>query len=168
MAISNSGSGNNHRPIVTRVEDFDHQSGNWLERLIFNHRPAVLLLCTLLTIFLGWEATHLKVNANFEKMIPQSHPYIRNYFDNRAALSGLGNSVRIVVENKSGTIFDPKYLDVLQKVNDKVFLMEGVDRPWMRSLWAPVVRWTIVTEEGWQSGPVMPDGYNGSPESLAQ
>lgn len=153
---------------VKRLEDFDRQSGNWLERLIFNHRPAVLLLCLLATVFLGWQATLLKVNANFEKMIPQSHPYIRNYFDNRDSLSGLGNSVRIVVENKSGTIFDPRYLDVLQKVNDKVFLMPGVDRPWMRSLWAPVVRWTIVTEEGWQSGPVMPDGYNGSPESLAQ
>lgn len=168
MAIPKSGSGEIHRPIIARVEDFDHQSGNWLERLIFNHRPAVLLLCLVLTVFLGWQATHLKVNANFEKMIPQSHPYIRNYFDNRDALSGLGNSVRIVVENRDGTIFDPKYLDVLQKVNDKVFLMPGVDRPWMRSLWAPVVRWTIVTEEGWQSGPVMPDGYDGSPQSLAQ
>jgi len=154
--------------VVTRIEDFDRNSGNRLERIIFNHRPAVLLLCLVLTLFLGWHATQLRVNANFEKMIPQSHSYIRNYFDNRAALSGLGNSVRIVVENRAGTIFDPEYLRVLQQVNDTVFLMPGVDRPWMRSLWAPVVRWTIVTEEGWQSGPVMPDGYDGSPETMAQ
>jgi len=154
--------------VMRRIEDFDRRSGNRLERVIFNHRPAVLLLSLLLTLFLGWHATQLRVNANFEKMIPQSHPYIRHYFENRTALSGLGNSVRIVVENTAGTIFDPEYLGVLQKVNDTVFLMPEVDRPWMRSLWAPLVRWTIVTEEGWQSGPVMPDGYDGSPASLAQ
>jgi len=155
-------------PVVSRIEDFERKSGNRLERLIFNYRPVVLLLCLAITLFLGWHAIRLEVNANFEKMIPQSHPYIRNYFENRAALSGLGNSIRIAVENTSGTILDPEYLAVLQKVNDTVFLMPGVDRPWLRSLWAPVVRWTIVTEEGWQSGPVMPDGYDGSPGSMAQ
>jgi len=29
------------------------------------------------------QASKLQVNASFEKMIPQSHPYIRNYLDNR-------------------------------------------------------------------------------------
>ena len=42
-------------------------------------------------------------------------------------------------------------------------LLPGVDRAWVKSLWAPGVRWTEVTEEGFRGGPVMPDNYDGSP-----
>jgi len=38
----------------------------------------------------------------------------------------------------------------------------------MKSLWTPSVRWTGVTEEGLDGGPVVPDDYDGSLESLAQ
>jgi hypothetical protein len=37
----------------------------------------------------------------------------------------------------------------------------------MKSLWTPSVRWTGVTEEGLDGGPVIPDDYDGSPASLA-
>ena len=32
----------------------------------------------------------------------------------------------------------------------------------------PAVRWTEVTEEGFRGGPVMPDTYDGSPQSVEQ
>src|SRR5574337_382119 len=32
-------------------------------------------------------------------------------------------------------------------------------------MWTPSVRWTEVTEEGFQGGPVMPDSYDGSPKA---
>ena len=38
----------------------------------------------------------------------------------------------------------------------------------MKSLWAPGVRWTEVTEEGFRGGPVMPDNYDGSPAATEQ
>ena len=65
-------------------------------------------------------------------------------------------------------IFDPDYLDTVKKISDELFLYPGVDRPYMKSLWTPSVRWTGVTEEGLDGGPVVPDDYDGSPESLAQ
>jgi predicted RND superfamily exporter protein len=99
-------------------------------------------------------------------MIPQSQPYIKNFLENRKSLRGLGNSVRVVVENTQGDIFDPEYLSVLKQVNDELFLTEGVDRAWMKSLWSPSVRWTEVTEQGFQGGPVMPDDYKGSPSDI--
>src|SRR3569623_959044 len=46
--------------------------------------------------------------------------------------------------------------------------MPGVDRAWMKSLWTPTVRWTEVTEEGFSGGPVMPDGYDGTPAMTEQ
>jgi predicted RND superfamily exporter protein len=155
-------------PVVGDRSDFDPRSGSRLERLVFNHRLWVVLLCAAMSLWLGFEATKLQVNASFEKMIPQSHPYIRNYLDNRKDLVGISNSVRVVVENTQGDIYDPAYLATLAKINDALLLLPGTERAWMKSLWTPVVRWTEVTEEGLQGGPVMPENQNGSPAALAQ
>ncbi|MGO4395523.1 RND family transporter [Variovorax sp. M-6] len=151
------------------LAQFDTGSGSRLERLVFNHRFAVIVVCALVTLLLGLvAATKLSLNASFEKMIPQSHPYIQNYLEHRADLRGLGNSLRIVVENTRGDIYDPHYLGALKKIQDELFLTPGVDRAWMKSLWAPGVRWTEVTEEGFRGGPVMPDNYDGSPSAIEQ
>ncbi|MGQ7958566.1 efflux RND transporter permease subunit [Pseudomonas sp. SP16.1] len=154
-------------PVIESLDDFDPRTGNLLERAVFNNRLAFVVLMTLVTLVLGYMAvTRLEMRPSFEKMIPQSQPYIQNFLENRASLRGLGNSVRVVVENTEGDIFDPEYLDVLKQVNDQLFLTAGVDRAWMKSLWAPSVRWTEVTEEGFQGGPVMPDSYRGTPEDI--
>jgi predicted RND superfamily exporter protein len=108
------------------------------------------------------------LNASFEKMMPQSQPYIKNYLEHKNDLRGLGNSIRVVVENTSGDIFDKHYLEVLKQINDEVFLTPGVDRAWVKSLWTPAVRWTEVTEDGFRGGPVMPDSYDGSPKTVEQ
>ncbi|MBO3275669.1 efflux RND transporter permease subunit [Pseudomonas schmalbachii] len=154
-------------PVIRNLEDFDTRSGNLLERIVFNNRLPFVFCILLMTVLLGYMAvTRLELKPSFEKMIPQGHPYIQNFLANRDSLRGLGNSVRVVVENPKGDIFDPAYLDALKQVHDELFLSAGVDRAWMKSLWAPGVRWTEVTEEGFQGGPVMPDGYDGSPASI--
>lgn len=151
------------------LEDFDAQSGSRLERLVFNHRRAVMLLCALLTLLLGAvAATRLTLNASFERMLPVSHPYIKNYLEHRDELRGLGNSLRIVVQNPSGDIYDPQYVDTLRKIHDELVLTPGVDRAWVKSLWSPAVRWTEVTEEGFRGGPVMPDNFDGGPKATEE
>ena len=156
-------------PVIRELKGFDARSGNVLERLIFNNRPLVVVTCLIVTVLLSYfAATRLTLNASFEKMIPQSQPYIKNYLENRQSLRGLGNTVRVVVENTDGDIYDPKYLEVLKQVNDTLFLTPGVDRAWVKSLWTPAVRWTEVTEEGFRGGPVMPDSYDGSVSGVEQ
>jgi hypothetical protein len=150
-------------PVVADTRDFDRSSGNWLERLVFNHRVVMLLVCIVLTAIFATQIPKLQVSASFEKTLPVGHQYIKNYQANRAELRGLGDSVRVVVENPGGDIFDPQYLATLAKINDEIFLLPGVDRTWQRSIWAPVVRWTEVTEEGFSGGPVMPQDFDGSP-----
>jgi predicted RND superfamily exporter protein len=156
-------------PIPGSLQDFDAASGSPLERLVFNHRGAVLAVCALLTVLLAFfAATRLTLNASFEKMIPRGHPFIQNYLEHRSDLRGLGNSLRIVVENTRGKIDDPAYLQALKAIHDELFLTPGVDRAWVKSLWAPGVRWTEITEEGFRGGPVMPDNYDGSPAAIDQ
>jgi predicted RND superfamily exporter protein len=149
--------------IPETLEQFNPASGSILERSVFNHRKAVMLACAIVTVLLAIVAvSRLTLSASFEKMIPRSHPFIQNYLENRNELRGLGNALRIVVENPNGDIYDPKYENTLKKIHDEVFLTPGVDRAWVKSLWAPGVRWTEVTEEGFRGGPVMPDNYDGS------
>lgn len=154
-------------PVISDPANFDRLSGGWIERLVFNHRVSVLLLCLVATLVLAFYATRLQLNASFERVIPDSHPFIQNYLANRAELPGLGNNVRVVVENTNGDIFNAEYLRVLREVNDRLYLIAGTDRAWMRSLWMPLVRWRQITEEGIAGGPVMPDDYSGDPKSIA-
>jgi uncharacterized protein len=155
-------------PVVRDPKDFDRDSGNALERLIFNHRLLILLVMAVVSALLAWQGSKLVVNGSFDRLIPQTHPYIKNYFDNKDDLRPIGNAVRIVVENTGGDVFDRDYLEFLAKVNDRAFLVKGVDRPWVKSLWMAGVRWQEVTEHGFESAPVMMQGFTGTPEQLAQ
>jgi uncharacterized protein len=156
-------------PVIRSLAEFDPRSGNLLERLVFNNRLAMVVVCAIVTLALGYvAATKLVLNASFEKMIPQSQPYIKNYLTHQKDLRGLGNAVRVVVENADGDIFDPRYIEALKHINDELFLTPGVDRAWVKSLWTPAVRWTEVTEDGFQGGPVMPDSYDGSARAVEQ
>jgi hypothetical protein len=156
------------QPVVARLQDFDTRSGSAVERAFFNHRRWVMAVCLLLTLVLGWQATRLQLNASFEKTIPTGHPYIANYLAHKSDLGGQANALRLVVQAREGTIFDKAYLDTLQKVNDEIVLLPGVDRPFMKSLWTSNTRWVAVTEEGLDGGPVIPNAYDGSPASLAE
>ncbi|NBA96033.1 RND family transporter [Pseudomonas sp. R5(2019)] len=166
MAIDMNQNGLSGAPVT--LHDFDRRSGNLMERALFNHRLLFILLCLFATLALGWQATRLVVNAGFDKVIPQNHPYVQNYFANQDKLVGLGNSVRVVVENTQGSILDPGFLDASFKINQALFLTPGVDRAWMSSIWMAAVRWTAVNEDGFEGGPVMPETYDGSSKSLEQ
>lgn len=150
------------------AKHFDPSSGSLIERLLFNNRALVVLLCALATLFLGWQATKLQLNASFEKTIPTQHPYIQNYLQYKNELTGLGNAVRVAVANPNGVIYDKHYLETLRKLNDELFLLPGVDRAFMRSIWTSGTRWFGVTEDGLEGGPVMPQDYDGSAVSLRQ
>jgi len=162
-----------HATIATagplHLEPPQAEGGSLLERAVFNHRRTVIVICALVTVLLGALAVaRLTLGASFEKMIPRGHPYIQNYLENRSELRGLGNALRIVVENPKGDIYDARYLNTLKQIHDEIFLTPGVDRAWVKSLWAPGVRWTEVTEEGFRGGPVMPDNYDGKAAATEQ
>ncbi|KGP02053.1 RND transporter [Alcaligenes faecalis] len=155
-------------PVLRDLSQFDATSGSRVERALFNHRRIVVLLCAIVTLFLGWQASQLRLTASFEKSIPTSHPFIENFLSYEKQLYGLGNAIRVAVENPRGDIYDPVYLDTLRQLNDELYLLPGVARQGLRSLWTPATRWAAVTEEGLEGGPVIPDGYNGSAASLQE
>ena len=139
-----------------------------LERVLFHRRRTLLALFGLVTLLLGWQASQIRPDASFVKMIPTEHPYVENYLNYRDDLAGLGNSLRVVVAATDGDIFTAAFQDSLRRVTDELFFVPGVDRSALASIWTPNVRWTEVTEEGFVGGPVIPDDYDGSAASLEQ
>ncbi|OQX39430.1 MAG: RND transporter [Oceanospirillales bacterium LUC14_002_19_P2] len=137
-----------------------------LERLFFNNRVFFLVFFLLATVVLGWQATQYRIDASFEKMIPLKHPFIQNWMERRDELGSGGNSLRISVEAKEGDIFDAGYMESLRRLTDDVFYLPGVDRAALKSLWTANVRWLEVTEDGFEGGPVIPQTYDGSRQSL--
>lgn len=142
--------------------------GQLAERFIFSNRPVLLTFFILATVFFGYQAAGIKPDASFEKMIPMEHPFIKSFMKHKADLGAAGTSIQVAVEHTKGDIFDPEYLDLLQKINDEVFYLPGVDRNRMRSLWTPNVRWIEVTELGFEGDKVIDANYDGSERALQQ
>ena len=138
-----------------------------LERLLFNNRPWILLVCLLATVFFAIEATHTRLNASYAKMIPTHQAFIVNFIHHQNELQSQGNAIRIVVVANQGSIVNAHYLDVLQHINDEVYLLPGVDRGHMTSLWTSATRWLAITPDGLAGGPVIAESYDGSPAQLA-
>ncbi len=164
-----------------------HAFVRFSENLFFGYRRLYIVLCLLLTVFFGWKATQLRLDASFEKTMPTEHPFLVNYSAYKGDLS-LPNDLRIVVETTEGDIFTPEYLEALRKVNDEAMFLDGVDKARMESLWTANTRWTdfvVESEEelkrrnpyavwdratatGLTGGEVISSDYDGSPEQVAE
>ena len=106
---------------------------NFVENFIFGHRRLLIAFFTLMTVFMVFQASHLKIDAGFAKLLPLEHPYIQTYIEHRDAFGG-ANRVVIAIRNPNGDIFTPEFFQVLQELTDDVFFIPGVDRGRVMSL----------------------------------
>ena len=134
---------------------------------VFGRRKLWLVFFALLTAFFTWSATKLTVDAGFNKMVPLKHPYMKVYREYEKVFGG-ANRVAIALVQKDGDIFDREYLAKLKALTDDVFLLNGVDRPTVKSLFTPNTRFIEVIEEGFAGGNVIPAGFQGSDKELKQ
>ncbi len=146
---------------------------NLVERAIFNHRPILVVLFLLLTVFLGYRATFVRPDTNLEKMVPQEHSFIQNAHQLLARADSSNSKkdvdIRVAVAVEKGDIFSPEYMETLKKISDEVSLLPGVDTGALLSLWTPALRWDAVTTEGFDGGPIIDSSkYDGSAASLEQ
>ncbi len=148
---------------VSRIADV---KPSFLERFLFKNRLTILILFLIATLFLGYQSTHLKMQASFEKMVPNYHPFLVNALKHKENLKGLSNTIWIAVEHTDGDIYDAEYLETLRLVTEELSYIKGIDRTGLTSIWMAGVRWTEVTVDGFAGGPVIDPEYNGSAESI--
>jgi predicted RND superfamily exporter protein len=139
----------------------------WIENLVFGRRRLVLALFLLVTVFMAYSASHLRIDAGFAKLLPLEHEYMKTYVEYRDAFGG-ANRVVIAIRAREGDIFTPKFFEVLQQVTDDVFFIPGVDRTQVMSLFTPNVRFTEVVEDGISGGNVIPADFEPTAEGLAR
>ncbi len=140
----------------------------FLERALFGARGLFLFILISITALLAFNASKVGLDSRAEKYIPLEHEYIKNHMRHANDLSSGLSNIKIVVASNNGDIFTAEYMETLRQINDEVFFIKGTDRSKLKSLWTPNVRWTEVTEEGFQGGPVIPATYNGDAGSIDQ
>ncbi|WP_370305070.1 efflux RND transporter permease subunit [Sinimarinibacterium flocculans] len=135
--------------------------------IIFNKRPRLLIVLFLTTLFLGWHATNLRLDAGFEKQLPQGHPYIEVFKQYQREFGG-ANLVLLAVMQKPGTgdIYQPPFMATLRQATDAMFFLPGMDRSRVSSIMTPDVRYLEVVEEGFRGGNVVPADFTPTPEML--
>lgn len=137
-----------------------------LEKILFRHRLAVILLFFVATGYLFFQAMQLKMDAAFTKNIPLNHEYMVNYMKHRKDFGG-ANNVLVAVCEKDGDIFNENFFTTLKSVHDQLFFIPGVDRSLVTSLYSPSTRFTEIVEGGFAGGPVIPADFSpSSPEGL--
>jgi predicted RND superfamily exporter protein len=133
--------------------------------LIFGHRKAWLTVFAILTALFAASASRLAVDAGFSKMVPLKHEYMKVYREYEKVFGG-ANRVAIALVQKDGDIFNKEYMAKLKGLTDDVFLLNGVDRPSVKSLFTPNTRFIEVIEEGFAGGNVIPATFQGTDEDL--
>ncbi len=136
-----------------------------LEGIIFGWRKRILVLFVFVTIFMGYMASHLFIDAGFEKLLPLKHPFMQTFLQYQKEFGG-ANKLLIAVRAKEGDMFSPKFFDVLQKVTDEVFFLPGINRGTVSSLFTPNVRFIEIVEGGFEGGKVIPAEYAPTEEML--
>ena len=64
---------------------------NRCESVLFKNRVTVLFLFLVVSIFLSFQASHIKLDASFTKNIPLNHDYMKTYLKHRENFGGANN-----------------------------------------------------------------------------
>ena len=136
-----------------------------VSHLVFDHRKAWLVVFAILTALFAASASRLVVDAGFNKMVPLKHPYMQVYRDAQKDF-GSANRIAVAIVQKDGDIFNKEYMAKLKGLTDDIFLLKGVDRPSVKSLFTPNTRFIEVIEEGFAGGNVVHAEFQGSDADL--
>ena len=136
-----------------------------LSAIIFNNRKIWLIVFAILTVGFAISASQLKVDAGFNKMVPLKHPYMKVYKEYETVFGG-ANRIAIALVQKQGDIYNPEFMAKLKALTNDILVLEGVDKPSVRSLFTPNTRFIEVVEEGFAGGNVIPATFQGTPADM--
>lgn len=139
---------------------------NVAEATLFRRRIPVVIFFALVSVFLLFQATQIKLDSSFTKQIPLNHEYMKTYLKHRENFGG-ANNVLISVCDARGDIFNPEFFTALKGVHDKLFFIPGVDRIQVKSLFSPSTRFVEIVEDGFAGGPVIPANFQPTEAGLS-
>ena len=143
-----------------------------VEEWVFGRRKSMLTVFLLATVVLFGFAAQTRIDAGFEKQLPQGHPYIETFTKHQEEFGG-ANRVMVALMAKEGDIFTPEFFKKLEAVTQAISDMPGVKQESVKSLFTPNVRFIEVVEDGFIGGNIVPDDFpageaNPTQEDLAR
>jgi len=142
--------------MVGRVADF-----------LLGNRRVLAAVFAAITLFFGWSASHVRLDPGFLKLLPVKHEYMRTMMDYMQDFSGANTLLVNLRWKGEGDIYNKQFMDALQKANDDVFFIPGINRTKVASLFTPSTYFIEITETGFKGEPVVPARYSGTEEELA-
>ncbi|MCZ2419408.1 MAG: MMPL family transporter [Burkholderiales bacterium] len=125
------------------------------ETFCFRFRKPLLAALAALTVFMGWFALQLQMDAGFEKQMPLGREYVETFKKYRDDVLG-ANRLNIVVKSRKGTIWTQAGLTRLYDVTQAVMFLPNVTRLGVQSLWTPNSYVNEITEDGFRAEPIIP------------
>ena len=139
----------------------------WLADWLIRRRVPMLVVLSLITVFLGYHASFLRMDPGFTKSIPLGHPYMKTYEKYTDQFGG-ANVVIVALMQKEGDIFNVDFFKMLETATSDVLFIKGVDRSSVTSLFTPNVDYVLVNEEGFVGHRVVEPDFKPSPEAIEQ
>jgi predicted RND superfamily exporter protein len=147
---------------VSRLDRFV----NAFSDVLIGRRHILSVLFAGMTLFFGWSASNIKLDPGFLKLIPIKHEYMKTMFD---YLKDFNDANMLLVNLRwkgEGDIYNPEFMSAMQKANDDVFFIPGVNRVQVSSIFTPSTYYIEITESGFNGEPVVPAKFSGTPEQL--
>jgi len=135
------------------------------EFLLFKMRAVILCFFAIITVFLLYQATQIRLDASFTKNIPLKHSYMQTYLKHQKHFGG-ANNILISVCDKNIDIFNTHFFNTLKGVHDQLFFIPGINRTQVKSLFSPNTRFVEIIEDGFTGGPVIPANFEADKKGL--
>ncbi|WP_076417880.1 MMPL family transporter [Colwellia sp. UCD-KL20] len=143
----------------------NNHSSKSTQNVLFKMRSFVLFLFAVITAFLLYQASQIKLDASFTKNIPLQHSYMKTYLKHQENFGG-ANNILISVCDSEGDIFNESFFNTLKGVHDQLFFIPGIDRTQVKSLFSPSTRFVEIVEDGFAGGPVIPANFTANKAGL--
>jgi uncharacterized protein len=136
-----------------------------VEPIVYARRHVTHTILLVLTAFFLIQTARLEPDAGWLKSVPLNHEYMQKFREYYRDFGG-ANSVLFSLIQEDGDIYNPEFMDKLQKATDDVFFTPGVDRARVMSLFTPNVNYVENVEGGLSGATVIPPDYQPTPEMM--
>lgn len=136
----------------------------WIEaylRFLLNYRRSVTVFVALMTMFFAYGLTKIRLHTDFFDFYPRQHRYIKFYHEFRK-MFGTANVMNVILEVKSGDIYNPTTLQKLDYITKFMINTKGVVPYQILSIAHPAVSSATATQGAVQVRPIF---YPGVPKT---
>lgn len=136
----------------------------WIEgylRFLLKYRGSVTVFVALMTLFFAYGLTKIRLHTDFFDFYPRQHKYIKFYHEFRK-MFGTANIMNVILEVKSGDIYNPTTLQKLDYITKFMINTKGVVPYQILSIAHPAVSSATAAHGAVQVRPIF---YPGVPKT---